>query len=105
MTVSRGDPSAGASPEHQVYLRSYLDLPRDFQLNASVHYVADLPALNIPAHVRFDLGLRWQVSKTVEAGVWGQNLLDPRHQESTTNSSALRTEIPRSFLAKVTLRF
>src|SRR5437763_17596 len=83
--------------EHQLQLRSYFDLPRNVQLNGSLSYSGRLPAQQIDAFVRLDLGVRWRVTDSWEVGVWGENLLDPRHPEVITNSTSLRTEVPRSF--------
>jgi iron complex outermembrane receptor protein len=105
MTVRGGDTGAGDSPQHQFHLRSYLDLPRRVQLNGSLSHVGELPVVRIPSYVRLDLGLRWQVSDSIEAGLWGQNLLDPRHPEMSGNTSGLRTEVPRSFIGKIIWRY
>jgi iron complex outermembrane recepter protein len=95
----------GNSPQQQFHLRSYLDLPRELQVTAAAFYVDRLPTPNVPAYLRFDLGLTWRATKALELGVWGQNLLDEQHLEATTNSSSLRTEVPRSLMARATWRF
>jgi iron complex outermembrane receptor protein len=95
----------GESPEQQVRLRSYLQLPWDLEFNAACAYVDELPAPNVPAYLRVDLGLVWRPKPSLEIGVWGQNLLDNRHLEFTNYTTPLRTEIPRSVQVKVTWKF
>jgi PAS domain-containing protein len=46
------------------------------------------------------------IGKTsLELGLWGQNLLDPRHGEISSQDAGTTTQVPRTFLAKVTKRF
>jgi iron complex outermembrane receptor protein len=101
----------GASPKQQFQVRSALDLPHNLELNTAVYYVDQIQAPDgtgqkiVPAYVRLDLGLVWHASKSLELGIWGQNLLDDRHPELTSFKTPLITEVPRSVLAKITLRF
>jgi len=103
------DPSvAGNSPKNQAHLRSYVDLPFNTEFNSSISYVDSLEtseiAQHIPAYVRLDLGLVWHASKSLELGVWGDNLLKSRHEEFS-NLTGSTTEIPRSVLLKMTWSF
>jgi iron complex outermembrane recepter protein len=95
----------GKSPRHQVQLRSQLDLPGHFDLNAVASYVSGLPAFKIPSYASLDLGVRWRPIQTLECGIWGRNLLDPQRPEMTTNSTSLRTEVPRGIVGRVTWSF
>ena len=54
------------------------------------------PQLNIDAYTRLDLGLAWRVGSHLRFELWGQNLLDARHAES---SGAL---VPRGVQARMT---
>jgi hypothetical protein len=47
----------------------------------------------------------WRPLKSLEIGIWGQNLADNRHAEFTNYKTTVLTEIPRSVLGKVTWRF
>lgn len=97
-----------ASPTHQLVLRSRLDLPHDFEVDASVYFVDDLPSQNTPngrsvgAYWRGDLRIAHRFDEHLELAVVGQNLFDRRHAEfgSSTIASAY---IPRSVYAQ--LRF
>jgi iron complex outermembrane receptor protein len=100
-----------ATPEQQFQVRSALNLPCNLEFNAAAYYVDQIQAsygtgqLTIPSYVRLDLGLVWHASKSLEIGIWGQNLLDGRHAEFTSYKTPLITEIPRSVVGKITWRF
>jgi iron complex outermembrane receptor protein len=99
------------NPEQQFQLRSYLDLPGNVEFNGAVYFVdrqvaeAGLSTATIPAYVRLDLGVIWHPSKSVEIGIWGQNLINGRHEEFPSLKSSVQTEVPREVLGKITLRF
>ncbi|MDH3257745.1 MAG: TonB-dependent receptor, partial [Nitrospinota bacterium] len=96
----------GASPQFQVNFRSYLDLPKGWELDAAVNYVDELPDLGIEDYVRLDLRLGWHASKNVELSVTGQNLLEPKHQEFNAVVGGVQPAlVPRSVYGKITLRF
>jgi iron complex outermembrane receptor protein len=106
------DPSAEMdSPQQQFQIRSYLDLPHHIELNGAVYYVDQINPLSgatrvsVPAYVRLDFGVAWHPVKSLEIGIWGQNLLDGRHAEFTSPLSTLQTEVPRSVMGRVTWRF
>jgi iron complex outermembrane receptor protein len=105
------DPSFQGNPEQQIQLRSYLDLPWHTEFNGAIYYIdqqtaaAGLGVVTIPAYVRLDLGLIWHPTKSLEFGIWGQNLIDDQHAEFPSLKSPVQTEIPREILAKMTWRF
>lgn len=96
------------NPEQQVQLRSYLDLPWNMEFNSAIYYVdrqtaaSGLGTATIPAYIRLDLGLVWHPTKSLEIGVWGQNLIDDQHAEFPSLKSSVQTEIPREILGKIT---
>jgi iron complex outermembrane receptor protein len=100
-----------ASPEHQLSLRSYVNLPWNLEFNTAAYFVDQVlsPAgpetAIIPSYVRVDAGLVWHASKSLEVGIWGRNLLDDHHPEFTATNAALRTEVPRGVQAKITWRY
>ena len=97
------DPSglsgAGNDPRYQAVLRLSLDLASGWDLDSSLRRVGALPNPQVPAYTALDLRLGWRLRKHVEVSVGGQNLLDRRHPEF--NAAATRSEIERSFYAKV----
>jgi len=100
-----------ASPEHQLSLRSYVTLPWKLEFNTAAYFVdhVEVPAGNgtvvIPSYVRVDAGLVWHPNKSLEVGLWGQNLLDNRHPEFFGYYSPIQTEISRGVLGKITWRY
>ncbi len=99
-------------PEQRVSVRSYLDLPWNLELNGFASYVNSVEALNqsnttavIPAYLRVDAGIVWRPRPALEIGIWGQNLLDNQHPEFTSQGTSAITEVPRSVVARFTLRF
>lgn len=99
------------NPEQLFQIRSYLDLPHNIEFNGALYYVdqqvaeAGLGTETIPSYVRLDLGLIWRPTKNLELGVWGQNLLQNRHEEFPSLKSSVQTEVPREFSAKITIKF
>lgn len=104
----RGGDDAGedAVPEHTVILRSHLDLTEDVELNASGFYVDHLADQRIGSYFRFDLGATWRVTDDISLSLWGHNLTENHHAEQLDTFYNARTaDIPRSFLARLEVRF
>lgn len=100
----------GQSPDHQVVLRSAIDLSPRVQFDATLRYVDELPAIGIPSYVEMDLRLGWEPLKGLELALVGQNLLHERHAEFPTaagqaNLPVQMTEIERGFYGLVRWRF
>jgi iron complex outermembrane recepter protein len=99
------------SPQQQFQVRSYLDLPCHFELNGAIYVVGRSTAPispgfdEIPSYVRADLGLIWSARKWLEVGIWGENLLQSEHVEFSSQQTPALTEVPRSVLAKITVRY
>jgi iron complex outermembrane receptor protein len=104
-------PAFQGNPENQFQLRSYLDLPWNLELNAAGYYVdqqvaaSGLGTATIPAYFRLDLGLVWHPTKSLELGVWGQNLTEDQHAEFPNLNSSVQTEIPRSIAGRISWKF
>jgi iron complex outermembrane receptor protein len=95
----------GNDPEVQLQLRSQLELPRGLGLDAAAYHVGKLPGQGIQAYTRLDVQLRWQVTPALRLRAVGQNLTQPQHPEfGTSATSALATEVPRSFYGGITWR-
>jgi iron complex outermembrane receptor protein len=100
------NPQPGASPNHQFQVRSLLDLPHHLEWDNTVGYVSKLAAGDIPAYARLDSRLGWRVGESVEFSIVGQNLLTPRHAESSGGTYPTNyTLVERSVFGKVTWRF
>lgn len=73
----------GASPQHEAWVQSSLDLSKTLQLDLTYRYVSALPAPNqmIPAYSTGDVHFAWRFRTGWEWAVVGQNLLQPWHAE------------------------
>ena len=97
---------------HQAGLTSHASLPHGFEFNSALYYVSGIAslatafdAIAVPAYLRLDSGLVWHPTADLDLGLWGQNLLDARHMESTTPYAAELSEVPRSAFLKITKHF
>jgi iron complex outermembrane recepter protein len=106
-----GQSNNNDSPQNEFQLRSSLSLPHNVELDGAVYYVDQVAPIlglsekQVPAYVRLDLGVTWRPIRSLEIGIWGQNLADNRHAEFTNYKTSLISEVPRSVLGRVTWRF
>lgn len=96
----------GASPHHQVGIRSYMDLGEDWRLNLGWRYVDTLPALGVPSYLVMDARVAWTPTPNLELAIVGLNLWDDRHPEFVpTTIRTEQTEVQHSVYGVVTWRF
>lgn len=96
----------GQSPQHQFSLRSSINLPKGLELDLWLRYVSRLPDLNIGSYLTLDARLAWRPRKDIEIALVGQNLLDDRHPEFTSEFIAEEpTQVPRGAYASISWRF
>lgn len=99
------------NPQQQAQLRSYLNLTPKLELNGMLSWVDQInfqnlnEELDVPAYVRLDAGLVWHPTKSLELGIWGQNLLQARHTEFLSDTTTLQVQVPRSVMGKITWHF
>lgn len=99
-----------ADPKHQVMLRSLMNLPGDFELDAALRWVDALRVNNggvpaeVPAYAELDARLAWHASDRLEIALVGRNLLHSQHPEYGAPSPS-REELQRSLSAKITWRY
>lgn len=97
--------SAGNSPQHQFQVRSYANLPYNFEFDAAVYYVSALTAQSVPAYTRVDARIGWHPAEHFEFSLGGENLLDNSHIEfDSTNESVVPTRVKRSIFGKLVWR-
>jgi iron complex outermembrane receptor protein len=73
---------AGNSPENQMAVRSFIELPGNFSLYAAARYVAELPAQRVPSYTAVDANVEWQSrQRPLRISFTVQNLNDDRHLE------------------------
>jgi iron complex outermembrane receptor protein len=73
---------AGNSPQTQIGVRSYLELPADLSLYTNVRYVDELPTQGVPSYTAVDAGIEWRrPGRPLTVSLTVQNLNDARHRE------------------------
>ena len=96
----------GASPRHQWYVRSSLDLPLHLEHDVTLRYVDRLPSLNIPSYYSLDANLGWKRINSLAISVGGQNLLNNKHIEFIPEFiNTMPTMVGRTVRATITWRF
>jgi len=108
-----GDTQHNDGPQHQVSLRSAVNLSKDLDLDLWLRYVDDVKALNsrtrslseIDSYLTLDIQLAWRPNDKVEIALVGQNLLDNEHPEFVQESFTMPTEVERGVYGKVTWKF
>jgi iron complex outermembrane recepter protein len=106
LDTSSKEAGEGSSPQHQFQLHSYLRLPSNFELDASLYHVSRLAYPQVPGYARLDVRLGWRLAEGVEISAVGQNLLDGRHPEFAGNDIGVRTsQAKRSAYGKITWQF
>lgn len=107
--INRGEFLAGSTPRHQFGLRSFLDLPLNWQFDVHFRYVSAIRSIpdivdgsGISDYAEMDIRLARRLSEQLEVSLVGQNLLHEDHIEFGTPEA--RGEIQRSVYAKVTWR-
>ncbi len=95
--------SIARDPNHELQVRSLLDIGSGWECDAALRYVAPIGIQSLPAYTELDLRLGWQPRPTWDLSILGQNLLHPHHAEF--NSPPGRREIERSVNARATWRF
>lgn len=105
---SVSEDSEGISPQHQISLRSDVDLGRRVEWGWGLRYVDELSSLlqQVPGYAELDMRLAWKPSRNCELAIVGRNLLHPHHREfSPIIITARNVEVDRAVYAKLTLRF
>jgi iron complex outermembrane receptor protein len=96
----------GASPHHQISVRSAMDFSDQWNLDLWLRYVDNLPSQDIPSYLALDVRLGWRPYPDLELSIVGQNLLDDQRPEFRPEFlNTLSTEPQRSVYGKLTWRF
>jgi iron complex outermembrane recepter protein len=95
-----------ATPEHQAYVRSSINLPRGIAVDVGARYADRTGLQNIDSYVAVDTRLAWAPVESFELALSGKNLLDPEHLEYTSEIGDLvPTPIERSAALELRFRF
>jgi iron complex outermembrane receptor protein len=99
-----------ADPEQQVTLHSALDLPAHVQLDIGLRWVDTLHNNNgptpgtVPSYIEADARVGWHLSRQLELSIVGQNLLHDHHPEYGFPGPT-RPEIERSVYARIQMSY
>ncbi|HKQ37144.1 MAG TPA: TonB-dependent receptor, partial [Verrucomicrobiae bacterium] len=93
------------SPNHQIGVRSMMDLPGNFELDLGVRYVDALQNRNVPAYTAVDARLGWRPNKNWEFSIVGQSLFNTHKEFAPSYIQTQTTEVETSVYGKITFRF
>jgi iron complex outermembrane receptor protein len=111
LEITRGNKDTeNSTPQNMFSINSFKNFSQELELNTNIFFQDRInkgTSDDIASWIRFDLGLVWHMNNDIEFGIWGQNLLDSKHQEFTPgrfiNSGA--SEIPRSIFFQMKYHF
>jgi iron complex outermembrane receptor protein len=92
-----------STPRHQLQLRSFVQLPRQLELDSSAYYVGRVGS-DVRPYLRLDGQLVWHPASRWELSVSGQNLLHAGHAEFV-GASGEAALVQRTLNGKVTWHF
>jgi iron complex outermembrane receptor protein len=90
-------------PNYYGTLRQSLDLPAHLQFDVGLRYVGQIVNQTVPAYRELDGRLAWQATPALECSIVGQNLLHAQHAEF--GAPASRKEAERGVYGKLVWRF
>jgi iron complex outermembrane receptor protein len=73
----------GHDPGHQVFLRSFMDLPYDTELYVGLRQIGSLPDVGVPSYFEADVRFSWHVTRNLELSLVGMNLVHAFHAEAS----------------------
>jgi iron complex outermembrane receptor protein len=94
------DTIEGSSPRHTVGLTLDWTPTARWSVDAFVRHVDDLPAMDVPADTELNLTVLRRLTRDLEIGLIGENLLDDRHPEFGADTPA-RIEAQRQVLLQL----
>ena len=95
--------SIARDPNHQLFLRSLVDLSARWECDTALRYIAPIGNQRLPGYTEADVRLGWRPTAACELSLNGQNLLHNHHPEF--NGPGSRREIQRGFYGKATWSF
>ncbi|HYR89236.1 MAG TPA: TonB-dependent receptor [Terriglobia bacterium] len=101
--VFSSDGAPRTSAANQVYVGSFLTLPKSFEISGHSYFVGSRPAYKVPGYTRVDLNLAWKRIENIELAVVGQNLLGSHIEFGDLATPA--NAINRSIYGKITWKF
>jgi iron complex outermembrane receptor protein len=98
-----GTQQAGDDPNHQVSLRSSMNLSRDVALDLYLREVGELHNPVVSSYTQMNARVAWEVTQSLQLSVSGFNLLRSRHVEFV--NPPIAEYVARSFLVNARLNF
>lgn len=111
LQIDHNDPlnptGAQLDPQHQVSLRSQINLGQDWEWDLWGRYTGDSESAGIPAYFTLDTRLSWRPKRDLEISLVGQNLLEPQRIEAAEDGfvRTLITPVPRGVYLQVTYSY
>ena len=94
------------SPNHQIAIRSSMDLPGNFEVDVGARYVDALQNRNVSAYTAVDARIGWRSKDNRwEISVAGQSLFNVHREFAPSFIQTQTTEVETSVYGKVTFRF
>ncbi|MCI0537648.1 MAG: TonB-dependent receptor [Verrucomicrobiales bacterium] len=100
--------SNAASPRHQLFFRSSMDLPGQVEFDVWGRYRSSIAVYDLDSYVDVDVRLGWKPHKSLEIAVVGQNLAHTRRREFGFTPGIIDTpvsQVQRSVYGQLTWRF
>ena len=105
LDTTSSDPG-GASPRHQFYVRSSIDLAKSLENDFTVRYVHSLDGLAVPSYYSVDAHFGYRPITKLELSLGAQNLFNDRHLEFRPDFiSTWPTQVKRTIQATITWKF
>jgi iron complex outermembrane receptor protein len=93
------------SPEHQLSIRSSLDLTRSVAFDLGFRYVGALPAMEVDPYTVMDFRIGWEASPGLDLALVGRNLLKDHHAEFASSLiNTIPTEVEPSIYGTLAWR-
>ncbi len=96
--------SEGSISRNRANIRSYMNLPRGFEVDTTLRYADARTAQNIPSYIEMDVRLGWHATPEVDVSLAFEHLLDKRTVEAPADPfvADFQSEIQRAVSLKVT---
>ena len=95
---------SGDVPNHKYEIRSFLNLPNNFEWDSALYHVDALPNQGVTGYSQVDTRVGWKATESMRCSIVGQNLLGPRHAEFG-DDTPLHTLVRRSVYGELEWRF
>ena len=87
------------------HVRSWWQLPHDWEFSATLFGVGKNDAANAPSYLRLDSQLLWRPRPDLELSIGIQNATDPHHNEGITGDLLPNIDVRRNVYGRVQWRF